>query len=247
MHILTLDIGNSRISAALFNQNGILMRNDVPAESILPESLSYENADAIVISCVSAAHRNLTAQLLAQSRIPAFELSAAQSPIQLHYDHPERLGADRIANVLAAHALSPQGAIVVDLGTATHFDICDADGSLYAGPILPGLETMHAMLTARIPHLPHTDISTNVSPIVRCTENGIQAGCIYATAGAIERICREITALQGSMPICLTGGHAQTIAPLVKHDMLDPDLTMRGLYFYGVQSLKNRPDANINR
>ena len=243
MRILALDIGNSRVTIGVFEADRLVGRDDVMCREFAPEMLQAYRADLTVISCVSAAHRDMVAQLLASDR--AVELCASHSPVELHYDYPERLGADRIANVLAARELSPGGAVVVDLGTATHFDICGVDGSFYGGPILPGLATMTSLLTARIPHLPHVEVSPGVladlSVVVPRTENGIQSGCIYGTAGAVERICSEIARQMGTLPVFLTGGNAPVIAPIVRHDACDPDLTLRGLYLFGMQHLKKLP------
>ena len=236
MRVLTLDIGNSRASFGVFEQDALVERWDVPNTSFVPGMVQTQHVDRIAISCVSKAHRECVAQLQAQCGIPVLMLDASVSPVVLHYDCPNRLGSDRIANVLAAHEKSLAGAVVIDLGTATHFDICEADGSFRGGPILPGLETMMTMLTARIPHLPQVDISSHCSPVVTRTEDGIRAGCLYATAGAVERVCREITAQIGSMPIYLTGGNAPVIAPLVLHDAVDLNLTLRGLYLFACSS-----------
>ena len=71
------------------------------------------------------------------------------------------------------------------------------------------------------------------------SEHGIQTGCIYGTAGAVERICSEITRQMGPLPVILTGGNARGIAPIVRHDVCDPDLTLRGLYLFGADFQKN--------
>ena len=241
MRILALDIGNSRATIGVFEDDELVAREDVSSKDFVPELIHSFRADLTVISCVSAAHRTTVEALLSSNH--AVQLCASHSPVDLHYDYPERLGADRIANVIAARQISPGGAVVVDLGTATHFDICGADGSFYGGPILPGLATMTSLLTARIPHLPQVGISSDVlgecSPVVSRTEHGIQTGCIYGTAGAVERICSEITRQMGPLPVILTGGNARGIAPIVRHDVCDPDLTLRGLYLFGADFQKN--------
>ena len=231
MRVLAIDIGNTRVSTALYENDSRTRRTDLAVNALSPEIWQKQDAECCAISCVSAAHRDVVSQIVAKG---AFELTAATAAIKLHYDFPERLGTDRISNVIAIHDVSPDGAIVADLGTATHFDICRSDGSFMGGPILPGLETMAQMLATRIPHLP--TVTTASSPaVVTNTEDGIRAGCLYATAGAIERITAEIRQTTGPLPLYLTGGNADRIAPLVAHSQIIPDLTLRGIYLFALR------------
>ncbi len=235
MRIVAVDIGNTRTGVGVFEDGVLVLRRDVVSES-LSACLEADgrDADLCVVSCV---RRDFDVQQACGSlkcRICRVDVKTA--PLVVHYDYPERLGQDRIANAFGAMHHASGGAIVADFGTATHLDIVDPNGEFHAGPILAGVGTMIHALTARVTHLPSPDLTAIVDPIVRNTESGIQTGAILGTAGGVERMVSEIRKrLDYSPKVLITGGYAEWIAPHMQYDEWIPNLTLEGLCAYGMR------------
>ncbi len=146
-------------------------------------------------------------------------------------DNPREVGADRLVDSVAAFARYGGPAIVVDLGTATTFDVISADGDYIGGAIAAGLTTSLRALTAGAAQLftveltlPTRAIATNTIDHLR---SGIVLGHLAMLEGMIARIRRQLGV---DAPVVLTGGLAAIFAgasPLIAHH--DPDLTLDGL------------------
>ena len=240
MQIITFDIGNTRASVGSFIEGQLNWRRDVSLDVIRHEIGSYlqPTPDLCVLSCVSAKAFFVLDELRSQIKCPIVNVHSSRAPIKIHYEHPEKLGQDRIANALAASLHSKTGAIVVDLGTATHFDVVDPHGEFWGGPIYAGVETMLSALTTQIPHLPNPDLTSEIQPLSQNTLDAIRTGTILCTAGGIERIIFEIRKTLDYLPkTILTGGNANLIEPHIAYDEWVPNLTLEGLCEYGVRTL----------
>ena len=151
--------------------------------------------------------------------------------VRLRVDNPSEVGADRIANTLAAHRRYGGPAIVVDFGTSTSFDVVSAEGDFLGGAFAPGLEISSESLFGRASRLfrvpltpPREAIGKNTSD---CLRSGIVYGYVGLVEGLLERLCAE---LDGTPRIVATGGLATTIAPLTTRiERVDEDLTLEGL------------------
>lgn len=154
-------------------------------------------------------------------------------PVRLDVDEPLSVGADRIANVVAAIESCPGGAIVVDFGTATTFDCVTADRSFIGGAIMPGLRTSADHLIRKASKLAATELIAPARAIGRRTDDNIRSGVLFGTADAVDGMLRRIRSEWPSNAIpkvLATGGLASTITPLTAGiDQVDPDLTLRGL------------------
>jgi type III pantothenate kinase len=151
--------------------------------------------------------------------------------IGVRVDRPHEVGADRLANAVGGHLAYPGPVIVVDFGTATTFDVIDAEGNFLGGVIAAGinlsLEALH-MATAKLPRL---TIDPPTSVIGKNTLAAMQSGIFWGYVGLVEGLVARIRAEFGEpMTVVSTGG----LAPLfvgattaIHH--LDPEVTMRGL------------------
>lgn len=159
--------------------------------------------------------------------------ATAPLPITLDVDEPLAVGADRIANALAALELHPGDTIVVDLGTATTFDCVTADRRFIGGAIMPGLRTSAEQLVRRAAKLTATELVPPERAIGRRTDEHIRAGVLFGTADAIDGMVRRIRAEWpgGAVPkVVATGGLSQVVAPLTTSiGIVDLDLTLHGL------------------
>ncbi|SNX71207.1 pantothenate kinase [Cereibacter ovatus] len=152
-------------------------------------------------------------------------------PVAPRVDQGTTVGPDRLVNTVAGFHLHGGNLIIVDFGTATTFDVVDADGAYIGGVIAPGvnlsLEALH-MAAAALPHVdvtkPHAAIGTNT---VACIQSGVYWGYI----GLVEGIVRQIRLERHApMKVIATGG----LAPLFDQgfdlfDKVEDDLTMQGL------------------
>ena len=167
----------------------------------------------------------------------------ANLPVRLEVDEPLTVGADRVANTLAASIIYRRNTIVVDLGTATTYDCITADGTFLGGVIQPGVGTSAETLFRRTAQLAATELVAPPHVIGRRTEDCIRSGVIFGAVDSIDGIVRRIIAEWGiSDPLVVaTGGLAATLEPLCQTlDMVDPFLTLHGVRL-GYELLAGRP------
>lgn len=145
-------------------------------------------------------------------------------------DNPREVGADRIANSLAAFSRYGGPCIVVDFGTATNFDAVSAEGEYLGGAIAPGLQVAAASLYAAAARLTRVELRPPRSAIGKNTVEAVQSGLIFGAAaevdGMVERIKKEL----GPARVIATGGLAAVVVPhCTTVDEIDPWLTLEGL------------------
>ena len=152
--------------------------------------------------------------------------------VRLRVDNPSEVGADRIANTLAAHRRYGGPVVIVDFGTTTNFDVVSAEGDFLGGSFAPGLEVSAQSLFSRASRLfavgltaPKDAIGKNTAD---CLRSGIMFGYVGLVEGLLARILAEIPG--GKAAVIATGGLATTIAPLTGSiEKVDDDLTLEGL------------------
>ena len=151
--------------------------------------------------------------------------------IRLNYENPRSIGADRIVNVIGAHEQYGGPLIVIDIGTATTFDIVAENGDFLGGVIAPGLGSSAEALFQRAAQLPRIELVPPKTGVCRSTIQGMQAGIIYGYVGQIDAIVRRIKAeLAMEMKVVATGGFARMVAKESQTiDKVDHFLTLTGL------------------
>jgi len=247
--LLTLDIGNTEITAGLFDADALqahwrLTTNPgrTPDEwgsamggFLIQAGHSPNEIRAVCLASVAPAVTQGVVEGVARSTgcIGVAVDPRSPLPIQLDVDEPLSVGADRIVNVLAAVELYRRDTIVVDFGTATTFDCVTADGRFLGGVIMPGLRTAADQLTRRTAKLPATELRPPPRVIGRRTEECIQAGVLYGTADAVDGLVGRIRAEwpgDGRPGVVATGGLASVVTPLTTTiERTDPELTLQGL------------------
>lgn len=151
--------------------------------------------------------------------------------IKILIDRPEEAGADRIANAVAAKKRYKMPAVVVDLGTATTFDVLDGEGNYLGGIISPGINLAFEALYMGAAKLPRIEIRRPPRVIGRGTVGAMQSGIYWGYIGLIEGLLERIRTEQGgALTVIGTGGLVPLIAagcPAIEH--VDQDLTLRGI------------------
>lgn len=151
--------------------------------------------------------------------------------MDIRYDNPREVGADRIVNAVAAYEKYGGPAIIVDFGTATTFCAVDAKGVYLGGSICPGIGISTEALVQRTAKLPRIELKRTDSVICRNTIESMQAGVFYGFVGQVEGIVSRMRReLDMSARVVATGGLAVVIAPATKTiDVVEPMLTLEGL------------------
>jgi type III pantothenate kinase len=146
-------------------------------------------------------------------------------------DNPREVGADRIANAVAARRRHGTPVIVVDFGTSTNFDVVSDEGEYLGGAIAPGLRISTNALISGTAALRRVEFVPPRAPIGKGTVEAIQSGALYGHAGLVDGIIERIAAeLGGDVLRVATGGLASTIVPHCSSvSTIDELLTLEGL------------------
>lgn len=157
--------------------------------------------------------------------------SAGEELFPTAYANPAEIGADRVADAVAARALYGQPVVVVDFGTATNIEVVDRDGAFAGGVIAPGVETSASALFSHANRLSAIELEDPQTAIGGNTAQAIQAGIVYGEADRVDGLVRRIFEQLGyEAPVVATGGLASRVAPLsrtITH--VNKELTLEGL------------------
>ncbi|AYC30681.1 type III pantothenate kinase [Paenisporosarcina cavernae] len=152
--------------------------------------------------------------------------------LNIKYDNPKEVGADRIVNAVAA--LEEYGAplVIVDFGTATTYCFIDEKGNYMGGAIAPGIGISTEALFARASKLPRIELALPEQVVGKNTISAMQAGIVYGYVGQVEGIVKRMIAQSKETPtVVATGGMANLIAAETNViDYIDPYLTLKGLH-----------------
>jgi type III pantothenate kinase len=155
--------------------------------------------------------------------------------INIKYDNPREVGADRIVNAVAALEKYKRTMIIIDFGTATTFCAVTAKGNYLGGAICPGIKISAEALFKRAAKLPRIELIKTPTVICSNTVSSMQAGVVYGYIGQVDYIVRkfkdELIGMGEEEPLVVaTGGMANMIKEGSKQiDVIDPYLTLKGL------------------
>ena len=153
--------------------------------------------------------------------------------LNILYDKPRELGADRIVNAVAGITLYGGPLIIIDLGTATTFCVIDEKKRYLGGAVTPGIGISMEALFQRASKLPRIELTPASSVICKNTVSAMQSGIYYGAIGQVDGIVRRMKKEMGykEIKVIATGGLADLIASQSETiDVIDPLLTLKGLY-----------------
>jgi type III pantothenate kinase len=245
--LLAIDVGNTQTLAGVYSGEDLLhewriaTERDATADELAADhdqilrlrggSLGAldEMVVASVVPDLSAAYRSLAVKYLDREALVLGP--GVRTGLGIAIDNPHELGADRIANAVAAHRRHGGACIVVDFGTATTFDAVSAAGEYLGGAIAPGIETSLTALTSRAARLVTVDLVAPDRVIGKSTVESMRSGVVYGTVamvdGMVERMKEE---LDPDAAVIATGGLADLVCRhSLQIDEVEPLLTLEGL------------------
>lgn len=244
---LVVDVGNTNIVLGIYQERELLhhFRIGTNRQATVDEygvliynlfqmsNISIGQIEGVIVSSVVPPLMHVLEELCVKylKRKAIIVGPGIKSGLNLRYENPREVGADRIVNAVAAIEQYGGPLVVVDFGTATTFDCVDAGGNYLGGAIVPGIGISTEALYQRASKLPRIELEKPKKVIGRNTIHAMQAGIIFGYAGQVdgivERIGRE---MEGDIKVIATGGLAELIASESKSiQKVDPLLTLEGL------------------
>lgn len=151
--------------------------------------------------------------------------------IEWAVNYPREIGADRVCDVIAAYRDYGPNCVVVDYGTAITIEVLK-EGRYEGGAILPGFKMMIHALFRGTAKLPQVELKPYEGFVGKDTDSNIRIGTINATVGAVKYLIENISSEFTTKPVVIhTGGQANLVADRID-GIIDPDLTLRGMYYF---------------
>jgi type III pantothenate kinase len=245
--LLTVDVGNTQTVLGLYASDQLAQswrvatRHTDTADELLVGlkgllSLNKELAytiDSVAIASVVPPLTEQWAQAAATltATPPLVVNSTLDTGLTYKYPNPAEIGADRIADAVAAIALYGAPVVVVDFGTATNIEVIDKSGAFVGGIIAPGLQTSAEALFNAAARLPKIDIEIPADVIGKDTRSAVQSGLTYGEIDRIDGLIKRVFKQLGyEMPVVATGGLSSHVIGLSSTitDVND-NLTLEGL------------------
>ncbi|KHF38315.1 type III pantothenate kinase [Halalkalibacter okhensis] len=197
------------------------------------EKLSFEEIEGIIISSVVPPIM-YTLELMCKKYFgikPMVIGPGIKTGLNVKYDNPKDVGADRIVNAVAAIQLYGSPLIVVDFGTATTYCYINEERQYMGGAISPGISISTEALYTRASKLPRIEIAKPKNVLGTNTVHAMQAGIFYGYVGQVDGIVKRMKAQAKEVPtVIATGGMASLIASETETiDVVEPFLTLKGL------------------
>ena len=245
--LLTLDIGNTSTNIGLFDGDKLVDTWSIASEKhrsedeigiLLINLLKIHNYDEFVDSaclcsvvvCLTERYKNALKRYLGIT--PFVVSNKTTNLLKYMVDSPEEVGADRIVNAFAAYSLYKQTSIVVDLGTATSFDIVTAKGEFLGGVICAGMKIQAESLKNFTSKLPLIKIEAPNNAIGKNTIDAMLSGIVRGHSCMIDGLLKECEKELHEKPIVIaTGGYSEIVSKYMnrKFDYINPYITLEGL------------------
>jgi type III pantothenate kinase len=240
--ILLFDIGNTHTHLGLASDTRVLKQTNIPtrewsggkASALVTKFVGGKRiTGAALCSVVPRATPHVRQLVRREWHLPVLELNAQTARgVGIDYPKPKTIGADRLANSVAAVKNFGAPVVVVDFGTAVTFDVVNPKGNYVGGIIAPGLAAMTDYLHEKTALLPRIKITEPKNVVGKSTEQAMLAGAVYGYRGLVRELIAELKRELKTkrLPVVATGGYAKLIASrLPEISAVEPNLTLEGL------------------
>ena len=249
--VLLVDVGNTNIVIGVYEDEKYLaswrLSTDTKKTSdeygiqvmqlFMQHNLKAGDVEGIVISSVVPNIMHSLENMVRKSFNiePIVVGPGIKTGINIKYDNPKEVGADRIVNAVAGNHIYKQNLIIIDFGTATTYCVVTKEGNYLGGCISPGVRVASDALVERAAKLPRVELEVPTSIICKSTVTSMQAGILYGYIGQVEYIVKktkeEVKSMGLEEPLVLaTGGLAKLIAKETDViEIVETSLTLEGL------------------
>ena len=240
--ILLFDIGNTNTHVGLANNRRVTRQTDIPtaawqagkAKAQLIRFVGRTRVDGVALCSVVPRVTPLVRQAARDLwKLTCLELAPKTlRGLGIDYPKPNTIGADRLANAVAARHHFGAPVVVVDFGTAVTFDVVNGRGNYVGGIIAPGLATMTDYLHEKTALLPRIRLREFSRAVGKSTEEAMLVGAMHGYRGLIRELLMELKRELKTrrLPVVATGGCARLIAAkLPEIAAVAPNLTLEGL------------------
>jgi len=249
MRKFIIDIGNSNIVLGIKNKNkwehiwrlptnkkASKFHYALKISNLLFEAgIEVNNIDFKIFSSVvpelNTKFRTLLTRLNSN---PLIELNKKIYPsLNIKIPNPDEIGADLVANSLAAHTMYKENTIIVDFGTALTFTVINKNGEIIGVNIAPGIKTAINVLAEKTSQLDVVPLKIPDKPLGHNTETAIQNGVLRGYIGLVSHMINAIKKEMGTdYKVVGTGGLADVLLPYIPEiDIVNKNLTLDGLSF----------------
>jgi type III pantothenate kinase len=228
-----LDIGNTNVKAAIFDQNNLVVQKMVSLGdlgNVIDRMIEEHQPAHIIASSVSATKEEL--EILIDNRVEWFMFDASCTlPISVEYQSKETLGSDRLAGVMGVYnEYLNKNVLVIDAGTCITYDLLTYDNRYFGGAISPGCEMRYKSLNKFTKKLPLLTPKERPSLIGQSTEDAIHSGVVNGMSYEIDGVINAYKKRFGNLFVVMTGGDAKNFVNEVKNTTFaDQNLILNGL------------------
>lgn len=245
--LLTIDVGNTNIVLGVFNKEQLVKSFRVATsyeksrdeygmlflQLLMFNSIKAEDIEDVIISSVVppvmySLERAITKYL---GKKPIVVTNKLNLGLNILYENPREVGADRLVNAVAALEKYKTDLIVVDFGTATTFCAITKEGDYLGGAICPGIKISVEALFSKTSKLPRIELTPTKTVIGKTTVSSMQSGVIHGYVGQVDYMVKLIREEMGvNAKVIATGGLSGMISEESKTiDVIEPNLTLDGL------------------
>ncbi len=234
---LTIDIGNTSITAGYFNKNKLVHKTFLPTAKFKTFKLSFPVQDVIYASVVPKVDKYFQ-KYFKNTMFRALSFKNIKN-ISVSLKNKKEIGIDRLVNAAGVVELYKAPAIIIDFGTATTFCIVDPKKVYQGGLICPGINLTRQVLHEKTAKLPLVNIIKPKALIGKNTISAMQSGIFFGYQSLVEGLLQRLQSQFGKhYKVIATGGYARLITQGLKQkiDIIDPELTLKSLNLLGNNS-----------
>lgn len=249
--ILVLDVGNTNIVLGIYKEKNLLVEWRLStdykrtadeyaiqvAQLFTQSNIDMKEIEGVIISSVVPNIMYSLEHMIRKyfSTTPIVVGPGVKTGINIKYDNPKEVGADRIVNAVAAYEMHKKSLIIIDFGTATTFCAIAKNGDYLGGTICPGIKISSEALFERAAKLPRVELVKPDTVLCKNTISSMQAGIIYGYIGQVDYIVNKMKLEMNAkgeddIMVIATGGLAKLIAKDSQTiNKVEPFLTLEGL------------------